>query len=116
MNENIGVFIYYPSGLKDLNIIREIGFGIEEEGIPHMSVEVPEGSYHELSERASGHSQLEVGIGVDQEGNLCLHQAKLPEGFYLFEAHLSNQALNLRDFGANSARLVKGMPFKTLTK
>lgn len=114
MNENIGVFIYYPSGLKDLQLLREIGFGIEEEGIPFMSVEVSSGDYHELAERASGHSQLEVGIGVDAEGKLCLHQSKLPDGYYLFETNLYERMINLRDFGANSARLVKGMPFKTL--
>lgn len=114
MNEKIGVFIYYPSGLKDLKLIREIGFGIEEEGIPYMTVEVSEGEYRELAERASGHSQLEVGIGVDAAGMICLHQAKLPEGFYLFESSVYSHGISLRDFGANSARLVKGMPFKTL--
>jgi len=114
MNENIGIFIYYPKAFGPQEAIREIGFGIEEEGIPFMAVEADSEDFHRLAERASAHSQLEVGIGLDIEGRFCLHQAKLPDGFYLFESSLSDKRTDLRSFGANSARLVKGMPFKAI--
>lgn len=110
----LAVYICYSSGLKDLNLIRQLAFGIEEEGLPYKIVELPEDSARMLSEEASSRSSLEVGIGVDEKGSLCLHQTKLPEGFYLFETNAAQGSLNLRNYGANGARLVKGMPFKDI--
>lgn len=110
----LAVYICYSSGLKDLNLVRQLAFGIEEEGLPHRIVEMPELAARQLAEEASRLSSLEVGIGVDEKGCLCLHQTKLPEGFYLFETNATHQKLNIRNYGANGARLVKGMPFKDI--
>lgn len=114
--DRVAVWICYASGLKDLQVIRELCFGIEEEGIPFFVLEQSEGSASTLAVQASSHSQLEVGIGVNEKGGLCLHQAKLPDNFYLFEVNAFDRQVQLRHYGANSARLVKGMPFKDICK
>lgn len=111
MNERVSIYLFCEVGLSGSEEVRNICYGIEEEGIPYKVEEVSGRQYKELSEMASAQSQLEVGIGFDASMRICLHQAKLPENYYLFEQQI-NAMTDLRAFGANSARLVKGMPFK----
>lgn len=111
MGDRISIYLFCETELLDSEMVREICYGIEEEGLPYHVQGFLGLNHQELAEMASSGSQLEVGIGLDGKMSLCLHQAKLPEGYYLFEQQV-HQATDLRAFGANSARLVKGMPFK----
>ncbi len=111
MNKRISIYLFCEAELLDSDWVREICYGIEEEGLPYHVEGFLGLNHQELAEMASSGSQLEVGIGMDAQRHLCLHQAKLPEGYYLFEQRV-DESSDLRAFGANSARLVKGMPFK----
>lgn len=111
MNERLAVFIYIEDKLKNTGIVDFITYGIEEEGIPYHIVSDGATNYKELAEKASNDSQLDVGIGVDASGNMCLHHAKLPDQYYLFDCKYLNDQKKLRDIGVNGARLVKGIPF-----
>lgn len=112
MDEMIAVYIGYSSRCSD-SIIKEISLGCEEEGVPHELILV-EGDAKAMSEEVSMISKLDVGIGVDERGNIAIHHKKFPDGFYLFSSNYQRESINLRAIGANSARLVKGIPFKEI--
>lgn len=111
MNEKLAVFVYVEDKINDFMLIDHITYGIEEEGIPYQVIKDSISNYKMLSEKASNDSQLDVGIGVDASGNMCLHHAKLPDEYYLFDCKHLNDLKKLRDIGVNGARLVKGIPF-----
>lgn len=111
MNERLAIFVCTENKIKDSNIVDLITYGIEEEGIPYLTISHGCSDYKELAIRASNESQLDVGIGIDASGNMCLHHAKLPDEYYLFDSKHFNDKKRLRDIGVNGARLVKGIPF-----
>ena len=90
--------------------VAQIGYGIEEEGIPFSLV-----SPDELSDPVSlaTQSQLLVGIACDGR-DAVLHYRNLPlEKFiYRIKDYSAIPDHVLRLFGSNAARLVKGVPFK----
>jgi hypothetical protein len=87
--------------------LRQIGAGLEEEGVP-FRVEEGGGSAAELAYAAAQASDLDVGIGIGAAGDVCVHQSKLPRG----SPALSGPPETARTMGHNAARLVKGIPFK----
>lgn len=87
---------------------RELDAGMEEEGIPARIVAVPDAPTVELAHAAAQASNLDVGIGVDREGNISVHHAKLPPE----TAALNGTGSAARLMGHNAARLVNGTPFK----
>ena len=111
MNERLAVFVYIEDKIKDSGIVDFVIYGIEEEGIPYHIVSDNCSNYKELAIKASNDSQLDVGIGIDSSGDMCLHHAKLPDLYYLFDSKHMNDQKKLRDIGVNGARLVKGIPF-----
>jgi len=92
--------------------IECILWGLEEEGIPAKVREVQYGSAETIAKQAADSSHLNVGIGVDGNGQVAvLHHRDLPEEKPLFSLGANEfQSAQLRRLGANAARLVKGNP------
>ena len=88
--------------------LREIDAGMEEEGVPVRVRESDLTTARELAHAAALASNLDVGIGVDADGAICVHHAKLPRD----SPALVGAADTARTMGHNAARLVSGIPFK----
>ncbi|GAA1313039.1 hypothetical protein Psi02_68780 [Planotetraspora silvatica] len=88
--------------------LRELGAGMEEEGVPFRTGDGTGGSAVELAFAAAQASDLDVGVGMDAAGNVCVHHAKLPPDM----PALTGRAADARTMGHNAARLVVGIPFK----
>ena len=112
MENKLAVFVCFSNTISDQTVLDFITYGIEEEGIPFHLRALENDDFKELAMSASKESQLDVGIGLDAKGNMCLHHAMLPENIYLFEENHKNDRRKLRNIGINGARLVKGIPFK----
>ena len=105
----IKVFVTSDHGRKET--LRQLVFGIEEEGIPcEVSVEdFPNAD--SLAYQASQQSRLGVGLGLDRD-TLVLQFSKLKESEPLFQISARSPEWDVRAMGANAARLVKKLPFK----
>ncbi len=95
----------------------QIFWGIEEEGIPFKTTNVEFTDIKEAAYKAASLSPLAVGIACsDQE--IVVHSRNLSPNQPLFHIslheHSTQQNIQLRHLGSNAARLVKGLPFKTL--
>ncbi|MEW9124618.1 MAG: glycerol dehydratase reactivase beta/small subunit family protein [Thermotaleaceae bacterium] len=109
------IFVYYSSEIKDISIFNQLLWGIEEEGIPFDVIEKSNGTALELSYLAAEDSSLNAGIGIGEDGFIVLHYAKLSIDKPLFTISQESNSKLQRALGANAARLVKGIPFKSLT-
>lgn len=111
---SIPSIIIYNLGSHDSKLINEILYGIEEEGIPYIIENRNEDEFKSIDEasyKASLSSQLSVGIALNRE-YIVMHYANLKEGNPLFKYSLKETTLNnIRNFGANAARMVKGIYF-----
>jgi hypothetical protein len=106
-NRHEVVVLYHPDP-GNRRCLREIDAGMEEEGVPFRIEEAVGGSAGELAYAAAQASNLDVGVGVDAVGNICVHHAKLPSD----APALVGSSLTARAMGHNAARLVSGIPFK----
>ena len=106
--------VIYLNGRVHQEQIDQICFGIEEEGIPFRIQEKESvinlvNSAHE----AALESKLLVGLACDDH-QVVLHYRNLKPDQFMHRlntySNLSNSDLRL--FGSNAARLVKGSPFK----
>ena len=106
IKRDIHITVIYDSALSPIQI-QEVCAGLEEEGVPFLLHKRKHTSdYIELGWEAASISPLQVGIGINQNGDLCLHHEKLkPE-----EPYLHDSLLNGRNLGKNAARLIKGLP------
>lgn len=109
---NICVVICVSEAIKDRKEIHDITYGIEEEGIPYIIRVSEEKRLEDLARLASKDSQLDVGIGIDEELLAGIYHDKLPEDHLLFRSELLLDSEKARKLGVNAARLVKGIPFK----
>ena len=94
----------------DEMLLREICAGIEEEGVLYEVIAQPSGDAATLAAAASSVSVL--GSGVALVGcSIALHIKGMTDRSPLlgFERATPGQA---RDVGANSARVIKKLPFK----
>ncbi len=110
--KNICVVIYVNKSATERSEIKEITYGIEEEGIPFIIKTCEENRLEDLARMASNDSQLDVGIGVDGELIGGIYYEKLPEDHLLFRMNIRDEQEKSRNIGINAARLVKGIPFK----
>ncbi|MEX5635316.1 glycerol dehydratase reactivase beta/small subunit family protein [Parafrankia sp. FMc2] len=112
----------------DPRLIREIHAGMEEEGVPfrtepahsdhsglghhddHGRGDDHGGEAATLAYAAARASALDVGVGVDAHGTICVHHAKLPPA----APALTGPASAGRVLGHNAARLVVGLPLRPL--
>ncbi|EAF6002541.1 glycerol dehydratase [Listeria monocytogenes] len=93
--------------------IKQVLFGIEEEGIPCELEIVPLKDEVQAAFRASASSPLLVGVTLKND-HLVIHYRNLPPDKPLFSAYrfCATTLENQRNMGMNAARLVKGVPFK----
>ena len=97
---------------KNLEFVKEVIYGIEEEGIPY---EITEEEFSDVIKKAyeeSFNSRLSFGIALNDE-KAVFHFSKLKEENPLFLVNIkSMDKKDLRAYGSNAARLIKGIPFK----
>lgn len=106
------VKIFSREGPRSAALLRQIVYGIEEEGIPYESVAYPsEEDVCGLAWDAARASQMEVGVGVDDEF-VALHYAKLEKARPLFKISARSGDEEVRVIGTNAGRLVKKLPLK----
>ena len=108
----IEIFYTQVSGAE--KSLKKLSEGIEEEGVPYQFVVWSKQGDNatQIACQAAHASLLEVGIGMDGQGNLALHYRKLPdhEPLFVLAPPYSNE--ELRCFGSHAARLIKGLPFR----
>lgn len=109
---NICVVICVNENVKDRIEIREITYGIEEEGIPFIIRISEEKRLEDLARIACKDSQLDVGIGIDEDLTGGIYNDRLPDDYLLFRMNILKEKEKSRNLGVNAARLVKGIPFK----
>ena len=92
--------------------LRQLTYGMEEEGIPWEEGTREGVDALALSWEAAQASRLEVGLGLDRQF-VVLHYSKLQQDQPLYRVP-ARQADQVRAIGANAARLVKKLPLKPL--
>lgn len=102
------VVVYCADSVQSTTCVRQIDAGLEEEGIPSRIEYVQDANATELAFAAANASNLDVGVGVDVTGRICIHHAKLPAD----RPALVGYEAAARDLGHNAARLVSRIPFK----
>ncbi|MCZ8625053.1 glycerol dehydratase reactivase beta/small subunit family protein [Escherichia albertii] len=90
---------------------NEVLLGIEEEGIPFHIQQIPSGEVIDSAWQAARQSPLLVGIACDRE-KLIVHYKNLPTSAPLFTLMYQQDNHARRSIGNNTARLVKGIPFR----
>jgi hypothetical protein len=106
---SIKLFVGY--GFNSPEILRELLYGAEEEGVPCEVESAGEDGAVALAYKAAEASVLDVGLGLDGAGMAVVHYSKLPADTPLFMLNYRLDRGKIRDLAANAARLVKGMPF-----
>ena len=104
--------VYWTGPLFSELLRQRLAEGMEEEGVPYRFSEHTGADAVSLSSQAAHASTLEVGIGLDAEGNMAVHTRRLPADQPLFLAAWPHDTAALRRFGSHAARLVKGLPFR----
>ena len=92
--------------------LRQLTYGMEEEGIPWEEDSKPGMDALNLAWEAAQASRLEVGLGLDRQF-VVLHYSKLGQDQPLYRVP-ARQLDQVRVLGANAARLVKKLPLKPL--
>ena len=104
----IMIYVYEP----DEDLLREVCAGIEEEGVLYQ-VQAHEGELDSLAYEAAKESMLGSGIGI-HGARLAMQMQRLPRGKNVFELDAPSFG-QCRNLGANSARAVKKLPFKSVS-
>lgn len=108
--ERPAIIIGLKPGSEVTSEMKPLFNGIEEEQIPSATREIDVDNVVERAYQAALSSRLSVGVA--NEGNrFIVHYKNLKADQPLFDKTISNPQ-QLRDLGANAARLVKGIPFK----
>lgn len=92
--------------------LRQLTYGMEEEGIPWEEATKGGMDALDLAWEAAQASRLEVGLGLDRQF-VVLHYSKLSQDRPLYRVP-ARQSDQVRILGANAARLVKKLPLKPL--
>lgn len=102
---------------KEVNqeIIQPILNGLEEEGIPFLLEEKEIMNINAEAYVGAVASSLQVGICCDEEIIVIHHKnLKEDEPYMMLTRYQTRPKEQLKNFGANAARLVKGIPFKVI--
>lgn len=100
-------------GAQESNLIEYIEHGIEEEGVSWSVRFGFDGDSVSVAYEASVNSPLNIGVSVTPDSRVVVHHKQLPENDPVFD--ISDVTADLaRKLGANSARLAKGTPLKTV--
>ena len=105
--------IYVHTNQNEAPILKQILYGMEEEGIPFRLKEMQSANVIDESYQAAMASPLLVGVAYLND-QVVIHYRSLPLESPIFnETRLASKDKQfLRALGANVARLVKGIPFK----
>ena len=95
----------------DEDYLKEVCAGIEEEGVLYR-IYSRQGDLDTLAFEAAAVSMLGCGIGITGS-ELAMQMQHLPKGKNVFELNCP-RFCQCRNLGANSARAVKKMPFKSV--
>ena len=109
------VVLIYLDNMSSTEDIQFFLYGMEEEKIPYSLEQKNFSTATEAAYVAANTSSLNVGIGyVNNE--VVLHYKNLaPETPYQsIQRVVTCPPLILKNFGGNAARLVKGVPFKSI--
>ncbi|MBS1692352.1 MAG: glycerol dehydratase reactivase beta/small subunit family protein [Actinobacteria bacterium] len=92
----------------------EVLAGIEEEGVPFVFERTSDlRDAGILARLAADRSSLDVGVGIDAEGRVCILHEKLPEPLPGLTTPRNATRRQARDAGHNAARVVVGIPLLT---
>ncbi len=94
----------------DAALLREICAGIEEEGVLYEVVSASVGDASTLASAASDASVLGSGVALCGR-TVALHIKGMARGRSML-TYENATAVQARDAGANSARVIKKLPFK----
>lgn len=94
-------------------LLKELQYGIEEEGIPYEQGSKEGCDAVALAWEAANASRLGVGVGLDAQ-SLVLHYSKLQPKEPLFQLPARVEKGRVRLLGSNAARLVKKLPLRYL--
>lgn len=106
----VEIVLCFSSQIKKEQV-KQVAYGIEEEGIPYRLLEMDQTLYLN-ADTAANESALDVGIGISQN-RIAIRNRRFEKGIYLFERELQSLC-DLKSYGANAARLIKGVPFKKI--
>ncbi|GFG73340.1 glycerol dehydratase reactivase beta/small subunit family protein [Mycobacterium botniense] len=95
-------------------ILREVAAGIEEEGVPCAICDaaVDVAGAVALAYCAARLSRLQVGVGIDEDGLVCVHHVKRPAAEPVAVSVVGSDLSVARRLGHNAARVVVGVPLK----
>jgi hypothetical protein len=111
MNTRPAILILSVSSAAARELMEPVLWGIEEEGIPYEIRSARNDSATELAKQAANGSALNVGIAMNEAGEIVLHHRDLPLEAPLFAISAGSfQSRDLRRLGTNAARLVKRQP------
>ncbi|SCI25313.1 Uncharacterised protein [uncultured Clostridium sp.] len=113
LNNKPVIKVFFDKNTVNETEIKEVLWGIEEEGIPYEVSSVNIESAISSGYEASLESSLGVGIGIDEK-IIVLHYNKLEKDSPLFTIKRNSSSTKIRSLGANAARLVIKMPFKEI--
>lgn len=105
------IFIFCNQELKKNELISQIGYGIEEEGIPFQVFLKKDNSVYNLAYTAAQGSKLGIGIGIAAPNKAVLQLEKLSKKNPVFDKEIDN-FMQAKIMGINAARLEKKIPFK----
>ena len=104
---SIFIYTYQP----DQMLLREVCAGIEEEGVFFEVFERDPSDIDSLAYEAANDSMMGSGIGMNQN-QVALQMKGISKGKNV-EYYEMPDEVQCRKIGANSARAIKKMPFKS---
>lgn len=108
------IYFYIPHGLA-IEVIQPFLYGLEEEGIPFQIEERTIDHLFQVAYDAAIQSTLDVGISCDCNDAVLHHKnLKTDEPYMILTRFQTRPKEQLKRFGGNAARLVKGIPFKEI--
>lgn len=105
------IYIFCNEKIKNNELVNQIGYGIEEEGIPFKVYFKEENSAYNLAKNAAQRSKLGIGIGIDSNNKVVLQMEKLSKKSPIFDKKIED-FFQAKIMGINAARLEKKIPFK----
>ncbi len=96
------------------SMLREVTAGIEEEGVPYSLSDAPidvVGAVA-LAYFAACLSRLEVGVGIDGDGRVCIHHVTRRPTDPVAVSAVPGDLSTARQLAHNAARIVLGFPLK----
>lgn len=100
-------------GEAEPDAVRYVERGIEEEGVSWVVQSGFDGDGVAVARDASNSSPLKIGVSVADDGRIVVHHEQLPPEEPVFDVADATET-TARSLGANSARLAKGTPLKSI--